>query len=261
MLLKKPGKKKEAKPVWAVAGMNGQAKAEKISIVIPAYNEERVISGTLSAYHKFFSGAGADFELIVVSNNCSDSTPELAKKFSRGRRSVLCLSLPYYTGKGGAVLEGMKKASGGVVCFADADGSTGPRDIMMLAQVVRQGCDAAVGSRAVKGSIITKWQPLPRRALGFFFRSIVDLLFGLGIRDTQCGAKAFSRRAVDLFTGSNIAKGFEFDVQLLWICKRNGLSINEVGVKWENGADSKVGALDPLRMLAGLVRLRLISGR
>jgi len=230
--------------------------AKKLSIVIPAHNEEKNIVPTVKSYYDFFSENLPSFEIIIAVNNSSDKTLELASKFSKGRPEIRVLNFDFYTGKGGAVIEGFKASNGSLVGFTDADDSTIPPEFFRLLKGFEEGFDVVIGSRAVKDSNIGKKQPLPRRILGTGFRLITNLLFGLGINDTQCGAKIFSRKAVGMLLKERISKGFEFDVQMLWIAKRNGFRIKEKGIKWSNNTDSRVGFFEPLKMLLGLLRIR-----
>ncbi|MEK6957768.1 MAG: glycosyltransferase [archaeon] len=230
--------------------------AKKLSIVIPAYNEEKNIVPTVKSYYNFFSENLPDFEIIVVVNNSSDKTFDLASKFSAGRPEIAVLNFDFYTGKGGAVIEGFRACKGNLAGFADADDSTVPSEFFRLVKCCDEGFDVVIGSRSVNDSVIRKKQPLYRRILGSGFRFITNLLFGLGINDTQCGAKVFSRKTLELLLREKISKGFEFDVQMLWIAKRNGLRIKEKGIRWSDNADSKVGFFEPLKMLIGLLRLR-----
>ena len=126
----------------------------------------------------------------------------------------------------------------------------------MLAEECEKRGGITIGSRAMKDSVLVKKQPFARQLLGKAFSAIVELLFSLNIKDTQCGAKVFTKSTVKLFLKQPAMNGFAFDVQLLWIAKRNGIPIKEIGVKWENNEDSKVGFFEPLRMLLGLVKLR-----
>ncbi len=229
---------------------------KSISIIIPAYNEEKRISSTLNSYLEFLSPKKIKYEIIVVANNCSDKTVEIAKKFQKKNKNVKVMDLPYYTGKGGAVIEGFKKAKNEIICFADADNSTKPSQILMLATMIGK-YDAVIGSRAMPDSKIINPQPMFRVFLGKCFSILTNTLFGFGIIDTQCGAKAFSKKAVNLILQHKISKGFEFDVQILWIMKKAGLQMIEKGIEWENNPDSKVGFLDPLKMFFSIIKLRL----
>ncbi len=229
---------------------------EKISIIIPAYNEEKLLLNTLLDYFSYFKKNFHAFEMIVVTNNCSDSTPMLAARFALSRKNVKHIDFPAYTGKGGAVMAGIRESSGAIVCFVDADNSTRPAELAKLILETRNGFEVVIGSRATQGSVLVPSQPILRRLLGLMFSMITNLLFGLGIHDTQCGAKVFSRKAVNAILGQNIRKGFEFDVQLLWIAKKNNMSIKEKGISWSNNEESKVRLLDPLKMLVSLLALR-----
>lgn len=229
---------------------------KSISIIIPAYNEEKRISSTLNSYLEFLSPKKIKYEIIVVANNCSDKTVEIAKKYQKKNKNLKIMELPYYTGKGGAVIEGFKKARNEIICFADADNSAKPDQVFMLATMIGK-YDAVIGSRAMPDSKILNPQPISRIFLGKCFSILTNALFGFGIIDTQCGAKAFSKKAVQIILQHQISKGFEFDVQILWIIKKSGLQILEKGIEWDNNPDSRVGLLDPLKMFLSIIKLRL----
>ena len=226
-----------------------------ISIVIPAYNEAQMIEATLGSYLSAFRKGFSRYEFIVVCNNCSDKTPEIAGHIAKKDRHVVFINFPYYTGKGGAVIEGFKKAKFGLVGFVDADNSTNPRQFAKLVKGIEKS-DVAIASRSLPGSILKPAQPFSRRLLGKCFSAIVEALFGLGIKDTQCGAKLFRKRVIDEILPELKAGGFEFDVELLWKAKERGFSIKEVAVEWSDSGKSSVGASAPLKMFLGLFKLR-----
>jgi hypothetical protein len=137
----------------------------------------------------------------------------------------------------------------------DADGSTALSEMERLFDRLATA-DGAVGSRWLPGSVLTVKQGFRRRAESRFFNMLVRLLFGLGYHDTQCGAKAFQREALDAVLPSIRSAGFEFDVELLWRLARSGCRVEEVPITWENRDESKVATSDAREMLLGMLRLR-----
>ncbi len=229
-----------------------------ISLIIPAYNEKDRIETTINSYLNYLRKNFSDFELIVVCNNCSDRTPEIVNKFSKKNKNVIFMNFPFYTGKGGAVIEGIKKAGKDLIGFADADESTAPKEFHKLVKAI-EGSDIAIASRALPESAIPVKQPIYREILGRIYSMLVELLFGLGIRDTQCGAKLFRKKVIREILPFLKSYGFEFDVELLWKARRKGFSIREVPIVWRNSEKSLVGILDPFKMFLGLLKLRYLS--
>lgn len=228
---------------------------ESVSIVIPAYNEEKRIAKTLDAYYSFFSKKKADFEIIVVANNCSDQTGAVVNAFSEGKKNVRLLGIPRKIGKGGAVKKGFAIAGKQVVSFVDADNSTPPQEFLKILNGLSKA-DIAIGSRALSDSKILN-QPEYRKFLGRSFNFLVNFLFGLPLNDTQCGAKVFSKKTVSLM--QSVESGFfEFDVELLWRAKKKGFSILEVPIVWTDAAESKVGFMTIPGMFLGLLKIRFL---
>ena len=160
------------------------------SLVIPAYNEENRITHFIDSIHAF------DGELIVV----CDGTDRTAD---------------HRLGKGGGVLAGLREARAPLVGFVDADGSTGIGEMLRLFSFL-QASDGAIGSRWVDGSDMKVKQGILRQAESRCFNLLIRILFGLSFHDTQCGAKVFTRAAIDAVLPSMTSRGFEFDVELLW---------------------------------------------
>ncbi len=231
---------------------------KSLSIIIPAYNEENRVLPTIESYHSFFSRKFKDFELIVVCNNCSDSTPKKAEQVSRRLKNLRCLNFPFYTGKGGAVYRGFDAASGEMLGFTDADNSIPPEEFEKIVKALSEGnADAAIGSRALRNSVIEKRQPPHRVFSAKAFSLLVNLMFSLGIPDTQCGAKAFKKTAVKKIKNSLKSTGWEFDVELLWKLKKNGFKIRQVPVKWTDSEETKFSFSAVPGMFFSLLKIRL----
>jgi glycosyltransferase involved in cell wall biosynthesis len=224
-----------------------------VSIVIPAYNEEKRIKGTLEAYHSFFSKKKIGFELVVVANNCRDRTVSVVKAFAQRRGACRLLDVPHRIGKGGAVKKGFAAAKKGIVGFVDADNATPPEESWKILCALSEA-DVAIGSRALPESVILK-QPSYRKVLGIGFNLLVNLLFGLGLADTQCGAKFFSKRAAPVMQSVE-CNFFEFDVELLWRAKKKGFKIKEVPIVWTDSPNGSVHLNSVPKMFWGILKLR-----
>lgn len=225
------------------------------SLVIPAYNEEKRIAGLLDGVTQF------DGELIVICDG-NDATADVVDGIAQKRPelAIRCLRFPLRLGKGGGVIAGLKAARAPLVGYVDADGSTEIDEMVRLFGHLKTS-DAAIGSRWVPGSAPAVRQGLMRRLESRGFNLLIRVLFGLSFHDTQCGAKVFKKSAIDLVVPHLVSRGFEFDVELIWRLARAGCTITEVPVAWQNKGDSHVKKRDMIRMLAGLIRIRLHPGR
>lgn len=160
-------------------------------------------------------------------------------------------------GKGHAVRTGVLAARKDYVLYCDADLSTPFREIRKLLRALDEGCDIAIGSRARKETRILERQPLYRVLMGKTFNKIVKLLAVSGINDTQCGFKCFKAPvALDIFRDCQI-DGFSFDVEMLYVARKRGFSIKEIGVLWKNDTQSRVHPVyHSLQMLKDLLVIR-----
>ena len=221
------------------------------SLVIPAYNEEHRIRPLFTGIRAF---AG---ELIVVCDG-TDGTAQVVEEIARARPDlqIRCLTFPRRLGKGGGVIAGLSAARAPLVGFFDADGSTTIDEMMRLFACLKEN-DGAIGSRWVEGSTLTVRQGFLRRIESRSFNLLIRVLFGLAYHDTQCGAKVFRKAAIDRVLSRMQSRGFEFDVELLWRLRKEGCRIVEVPIEWQNKGDSRVRKRDMMRMVAGLVRVRL----
>ncbi|HNX17449.1 MAG TPA: glycosyltransferase family 2 protein [Methanoregula sp.] len=228
--------------------------AIRYSLVIPAYNEEKRIFGLIESISRF------DGELIFVcdgNDHTADVVEEIAK--SRPRLTIRCLRFNNRLGKGGGVIAGLAAARAPLIGYVDADGSTGIDEMCRLFGHL-SSCDAVIGSRWVPGSQQEIRQGWLRRMESRSFNLIIRLMFGLSFHDTQCGAKVFKKAAVDAVLSQLVARGFEFDVELLWRLSRAGYRIEEVPIAWQNKGDSRVKKGDMIRMLTGLFKIRFHPG-
>jgi dolichol-phosphate mannosyltransferase len=235
----------------------------KISIVIPAYNEEFRIGRTLEEYSKFFRKKKklkeiSGFEILVVLNACRDGTLDVVKKFKKKYGEIRFLDFEQ-GGKGFAIVEGFKdalKRDNSLIGFVDADMATSPEAYYdLVEQIGPHG--GVTASRWIKGSKVNRSSGKYIRSKGFNF--IVRSMGLVNQRDTQCGAKLFKREVIEKIHPSLVLTEWAFDINLLFVCKKNKFEVKEIPTKWEDQEDSKINfARTPLQMLLGAVRLRLI---
>jgi hypothetical protein len=236
-----------------------------LSIVIPAYDEEKRLSGTLERITAYLKSENWKFsEVIVVDDGSRDGTVRVAEEFRARVPSVRVLRNPENRGKGYSVRRGMMEAKGEWTLFSDADLSTPIEELEKLWTAAQEArAQVAIGSRALDRSLIGVHQPLFRESAGKVFNLTVRVITGLPFWDTQCGFKLFETKAArEIFRRQQIER-FGFDVEVLFIARKLGYSSIEVPVRWNDVAGTKVGAvsglsafLDPLR-----VRLNQLRGK
>jgi glycosyltransferase involved in cell wall biosynthesis len=229
-----------------------------ISIIIPAWNEERRIGETLEKLAAFEKTLGKNelFEIIVVFDG-TDSTPEMVGKFAKKNPETKLIKFNKRLGKGGAIVEGMKAARGDCLVY-DADSSVPATEIPKLLEAL-ESFPVAIGSRRHKLSKITKRQPPFRRIASKLFNMAVKTLFGLEYKDTQCGFKAIKREAARELLPEFQERGFSWDVELLLLARKHGLKVAEVPVEWAHAGRSNLKPSDSIGMLSALLRMKKIG--
>lgn len=228
-------------------------KINSLSIIIPAYNEELRLSKTLETITKYFENYRFPIEIIVVDDGSKDNTYEVAGSF----KNIRVIKQQPNAGKGAAVRRGMLEATGSHRLFSDADLSTPIYEIEKLIKYFEEGYDICIGSRALVSSLIKVHQPFYREMMGKMFNKIVQLFVFKGIKDTQCGFKAFTSEAAnEIFKKAKI-NGFSFDVEILYLAKRSGFKVKEISVEWYNDERSKVDPVkDSIKMLIEIFKIR-----
>lgn len=227
-----------------------------LSIIIPAYNEEKRIISTLSKVLDYLSTKNYDWEIILVDDGSTDRTTDAAREAVKDKR-LKVIKNPINKGKGYSVKRGILASKGEVVLFSDADLSTPIEELDKMLLWINKGYDIVIGSRGLADSIIEAPQPWHRQTMGKLFNLLARLLVLDGFRDTQCGFKCFKRdAAVHIFSLQRLI-GFTFDVEVLYIAKKIGLKIKDAPVRWINSPDSRVGIVSgSLSMLIELFKIR-----
>ncbi|MBU3940420.1 MAG: glycosyltransferase family 2 protein [Nanoarchaeota archaeon] len=201
----------------------------KLSIIIPAYNEEKRIGKTLRAYSEFFKNT--PHEIIVVLNGCVDNTESIVKNYKKEYPHINYITTNK-KGKGNAVLEGIKLSKGDLISFVDADNATKPDQVDFL--IKNMGSHGAImGSRWMKGSKILTKQPIIRQFMSRGFNLLVRLTLNLNFSDTQCGGKVFKKEAINSILHNLKTTGWAMDVAMLYNIKKEGYKIKEVPIEWE----------------------------
>lgn len=228
-----------------------------LSIIIPAYNEERRLGATLTTIVAYLQQQPYSAEIIVVDDGSEDATARVVAPLCGDKSRVRLLRNNRNRGKGFSVRKGFLHAKGKYLLFSDADLSTPIVEVERLMERLRSGSDVAIGSRALPASRVEIRQPWYRENMGRLFNLLVQALVVRGIQDTQCGFKCFTREAARDICRRMTRERFAFDVEMLYLARVMDYRVAEVPIVWRNSAETKVNAIrDSASMFADLVRIR-----
>jgi glycosyltransferase involved in cell wall biosynthesis len=227
------------------------AMTPELSVVIPAYNEAGRMEPSLERLLAFLSESGRpQFEVIVVDDGSQDGTHRVV-----ARHDVRLIRLPDNRGKGAALRAGVAASVGRRVLFMDADLATPIEDLDVLWAALDRGADVAVGSRAVASSDVARPQSPLRVLLGRAGNLWIRAIAVGGIHDTQCGFKLFDGDVARRLFALCREDRFGIDIEVLCLARRFRLPVEEVGVRWEHQAGSKVTWRDYLDVLVKVPRI------
>ncbi len=238
---------------------------QKLAIVMPAYNEELRIGRTLEAYGSFFSKIKVQFDIdtkiLVAINNTSDKTEDIVKSYSEKYNFIEYINLKR-GGKGYAVIESFKqllKEGHDFIGFADADLATSPDQFFRLYHVIRMN-DGVIANRYIKGSRIIPLPTIQRLMARKIFNLLIRLVLLVPFEDTQCGAKLFTRRAIEKVLPKLGMSQWAFDVDLLYNIRKLGLKVISCPTIW---SDEKYSTINFWKagpwMAIAVIRLRIIN--
>ena len=238
--------------------------APELSIVIPAYNEERRLPETLRRIRAYLRARTAAAEVIVVDDGSRDRTAAVVEAWRSEFPGLRLVSNGRNRGKGYSVRHGMLEARGRIVLFTDADLSAPIEEADKLLAALAcgersrtSGYEVAIGSRGVDRSLIEVHQSRLRELAGMIFNLIVRVVTGLDFIDTQCGFKAFLRERARIVFEQQRTERFGFDPEILFLAKRHGLRTIEIPVRWAHDPHTRVHMLrDSLRMFAEVLSIR-----
>ncbi len=216
------------------------ARALDVSIIIPAYNEEARIAPTIAQTVAQLEASSLRWEILIVDDGSSDGTVALCERLAAKLPGVRVLATSPNRGKGHAVRVGMLAARGQIRVMCDADGSMPASELPRLIAPIAAGlCTVAIGSRYA-GGVAVERQPAWRRAWSRLCNQVIQKTLVPGVRDTQCGFKAFTAEAARATFGRATIDGWAFDLEVLALAKRLGFVVREVGVVWKDDKRSKV---------------------
>lgn len=230
--------------------------ARRLSVVVPAYDEATVIGSTVERIRRevgerLAASGDDDLEVVVVDDGSSDGTASIA----RSAGADLVIELAANSGKGAAIRRGVAAASGRTIAFTDADLAYSPDQVATLALAVEDGWDVVLGSRHIPGAVAEVPATWSRRMGGLAINRCVQLVVP-GHLDTQCGLKAFRADVARVLFADGRIDGFGFDVEIVALAERHGLSIATVPVRVVNSRGSSVRVVrDGIGLLVDLVRI------
>jgi len=231
-----------------------------LSIVIPAYNEEARLPGSLAAVETFLHQQPYQAEVLIVENGSSDRTYAIAQEFEKKNKIFHAMHVAA-RGKGIAVKTGMLAAQGTYRFICDADLSMPIEEVNNFIPPVLENCDIAIASREAPGAQRIG-EPAYRHFIGRVFNSFVKVMALPGLQDTQCGFKCFSAQAAQQLFPMQTIQGWTFDVEVLYLARKLGYPIHEVPIHWYFDSHSKVKFLrDSLQMACDLFRIRRRSSK
>lgn len=226
-----------------------------LSIVIPAYNEEKRLPRYLLEVAAFAESIRGGAEVLIVDDGSYDGTSAYVQAAQANHPCLRIVTLDKNQGKGAAVRRGVCESRGEFVLFADADGATPIAEVLALLAHAEAGAEVVIGSRAAAGSTVNRSRL--RRLLGAMFYRLTNLLTVPGVADTQCGFKLFRRVAAQRIFAKVRERGFAFDVEVLFLAQKLGLAIAEVPVQWSAISGSKVRPFrDSIQMATAVLRIR-----
>lgn len=253
------------KPITHVRSTPPAATGCYLTLIVPAYNEEKRLPATLNRIAQYLSTRDYSYELLVVDDGSRDATRQVVLDFARNKPWVRLVQYddekgrPVNRGKGYAVRQGVLAAAGRDILFSDADLSTPVEEIeKLLPGIARGECDIAVASRALPDSQLPVHQPWYREIMGRTFNKFVQTVIGTTISDTQCGFKAFRGEAAKKIFGMAQIDGFGFDTEIIYLANKYKFRVQEIGVIWRHQDESRVNPLlAPLSMMSELIQVRV----
>lgn len=230
-----------------------------LSVIVPAYNEELRLLPTLQRLHAFLSAQPLRYEILVVDDGSKDGTCGVVEKAMETIPNLLLVRQSPNAGKGAAVRRGMLAARGQIRVMCDADCSMPPEQLpRLLAPIIACRAEISIGSRYAEGAKTDVAQPKYRVMWSRLCNKVIQRSLVPGIRDTQCGFKAFTAEAARNLFASATINGWAFDLEILALARRRGFAIEEVGVEWKDDNRSRV---NPLKDMWKVIREALTIRR
>ena len=228
-----------------------------LSVIIPAYNEEKNIEKTVRSIFGYLKEKIPEHEIIVVTDGSTDRTADITRLLKTEISTLELVEFKNNRGKGFAVKTGMLKARGDFRLFTDADNSTTIDHVEKMMSYFQKGFDVVIASIAVRGhKVATGSEPAWRRIFGKLGNLFIQIMAVPGIHDTQRGFKIFTVEAAEKIFSKMTIERWGFDVEALALARKFGFKIKEVPVNWKNAPESHVGLKAYFQVLMETVKIR-----
>lgn len=224
----------------------------KLSIIIPAHNEEKRLGKTITSIYNTFQN---DFEVIVVSNGSADKTPNILKEAEAQYNNFKAIIDKNKLGKGGAILAGLKVAKGDIIGFFDADDAFDLQQVKEILDNFPEGYDCFIASKWLEQKCRQVNEPISKKIFSRCWNILARTILGLNFCDTQGGLKFLKRSAFESIGNNFISRGFEFDVELLWKLQQKGFKIKEIFIKNKYVLGSTFNMKYALPMLINILKM------
>ncbi len=230
----------------------------KLSLIIPAYNEEKIIADNLDLMTSFLRTKKYDWEIIVVNDGSKDRTPKIVKVISAKNKKIKLVDLRVNQGKGAAIRAGIMVAKGEYVIFSDADLSVPISFIDPFLSALEKKGEVVIGSRRTANSNIIKHQNILRESMGKVFTMLSKITANTNITDFTCGFKGFTKEAAAKIFSRTTIDRWVYDTEILYLAQKLRYKIVEVPVDWVNRGDSRVKLMKVvIPSLIDLVRIKI----
>ena len=228
-----------------------------ISIVIPAYNEEKRIINSLKKVSHYCKNNFKKYEIIIVDDGSRDKTYQIISKLKIDNLKILKNKIN--KGKGYCVKRGILESRYSLVLFTDSDLSIPIEQLNKFIRYIKQGYQIVIASKYMKGSSSNAKQPIHRLIMGKMFSLLVRLLLLKDFKDTQCGFKLFETKVAKKIVRLQTCERYTFDVELLLIAKRMKIKIKELPIFWiKDERGTKINIIkDPIEMLPNILRIKI----
>jgi dolichyl-phosphate beta-glucosyltransferase len=213
-------------------------KAPFLTVLIPTYNEEKLIDDTLEMVSNFLKSKEYSWEIVVSDDGSRDKTTEIINRIKKN--NIKLVSNPKNQGKGAALRQGIKAAAGKYVIFMDADLSVPLKYVDQFVAKFRDGSEVVIASRRVTGAKIEVHQPWHRETLGKGYTKLTQIITGVKIADFTCGFKGFSKTAAKKIFGNSIIDRWAYDSEIMFLAKKYGYEVVQVPIIWKNRGDTRV---------------------
>lgn len=237
--------------------MNNNQKEIYLSVIVPAYNEEKLIKGTLIETENFLSAQIYGYEIIVVNDGSKDKTSSIIESLQSDFKNLIIIKNDKNRGKGYSVKKGMLSAKGKFRLFMDADNSTSIDQLASFIPPMKNDCDIVIGSRALKNSKITKSQSFYKKLLGSIGNKLIRFFAISEIGDTQCGFKCFSSESAENIFSKLTIDRWGFDIEILAIANKLGYKVKVVPVVWENREETRVRNKEYIATFKELLKIKM----